>query len=222
MPVRIHDDRTALKLFSRCALCLALAVLVLAPGCVRRRLLVRSNPPGATVYVDNQPIGVTPCATSFIYYGTREVRLVKPGYETLTVNQPIPAPWYEAPGIDFVSENVFPKEIQDYRTVSFTLTPQVMAPTEQLLARAQALRSGTQQGIALPPGAAADQPYLAPNFGPPLVPSTGPIGGATTGPMLAPPTGSETLAPGVALPSTGGAGALPRNGVPLEPLPPPK
>ena len=57
--------------------------------------MVRSNPPGAMVYVDNQPIGTTPCATSFIYYGTREIRLVKPGYETLTVNQPIPAPWYQ-------------------------------------------------------------------------------------------------------------------------------
>jgi hypothetical protein len=52
-------------------------------------MLLRSNPPGATVYVDNQLIGVTPCATDFTYYGTREVRLVKPGFETLTVNQPI-------------------------------------------------------------------------------------------------------------------------------------
>ena len=57
--------------------------------------MVRSNPPGAMVYVDNQPIGTTPCATDFIYYGTREIRLVKAGYETLTVNQPLPAPWYE-------------------------------------------------------------------------------------------------------------------------------
>ena len=28
-----------------------------ATGCVRRRLTVRSNPPGALVYVDNQQIG---------------------------------------------------------------------------------------------------------------------------------------------------------------------
>ena len=78
----------------------AIVGLALLPGCVRRRLMVRSNPPGAMVYVDNQPIGTTPCATNFTYYGTREIRLVKPGYETLTINQPIPAPWYQLPPIE--------------------------------------------------------------------------------------------------------------------------
>src|SRR4026207_657261 len=62
---------------------------------VRRRLNVNSNPQGALVYVDNQQIGSTPCSVDFTYYGTREIRLIKPGFETLTVNQPIPAPWYE-------------------------------------------------------------------------------------------------------------------------------
>ncbi|MEM9658951.1 MAG: PEGA domain-containing protein, partial [Planctomycetota bacterium] len=116
---------------------LFLALLSLLPGCVRRRMLVRSNPPGATVYVDNQAVGETPCGVDFIYYGTREIRLVKPGYETLTVNQSIPAPWYEYPPLDFVSENLVPREIQDYRTLSYDLSPQRVAPTDQLLARAQ-------------------------------------------------------------------------------------
>src|SRR5688572_28118051 len=98
---------------------LAVVAIVMLPGCVRRRLMIRSNPPGAMVYVDNQPVGQTPCATSFIYYGTREIRLVKPGYETLTINQPIPAPWYQIPPIDFVSENLVPNEIHDFRTVTF-------------------------------------------------------------------------------------------------------
>lgn len=114
--------------------------------------MVRSNPPGAMVYVDNQPIGTTPCATDFVYYGTREIRLVKPGFETLTVNQPIPSPWYQIPPLDFVSENLIPRKIQDYRTVSFNMTPQVVVPTEQLLGRAEELRRSTQQGAVLPPG----------------------------------------------------------------------
>ena len=58
---------------------------------------------GALVYVDSQQNGTTPCAVDFTYYGTREIRLVKPGFETLTVNQPIPTPWYETPGVDFIS-----------------------------------------------------------------------------------------------------------------------
>ena len=56
-------------------------------------MTIRSNPPGALVYVDDYTIGVTPVSTSFIYYGTRKIRLVKDGYETLTVMQPISPPW---------------------------------------------------------------------------------------------------------------------------------
>lgn len=188
--------------------CLTAAVLVLAPGCVRRRLMVRSNPPGAMVYVDNQPIGTTPCATDFVYYGTREMRLVKPGYETLTINQPIPAPWYQIPPLDFFSENIVPRKIQDYRTVSYNLVPQVIVPTEQLLDRAEELRQTTLQGAVLPamPGAVLPgQPILSP-----------PIALPAPGPVFVPP---ETLAPGGVLPQS--PGTLPSGGQPLEPLPTP-
>lgn len=193
-------------------------LIALSPGCVRRRLVVHSNPPGATVYVDNQPIGITPCATSFIYYGTREIRLVKPGFETLSVNQPIPAPWYQIPPIDFVSENVIPKEIHDYRTVTFNLTPQVIVPTEQLIDRAQQLRANTLQGAVLPANALSPAPPLAPSLGPPLLPP-----GATMGPSTPQPDlGVETLGPGVVVPPSSGSGALPPGGTPLQPLPPPQ
>ena len=79
----------------------ALVALVCLPGCVQRRMTIRSNPPGALVYVDNHEIGVTPVSTSFLYYGTREIRLVKDGYETLTVLQPMLPPWYQIPPLDF-------------------------------------------------------------------------------------------------------------------------
>jgi len=193
-------------------ICLAVGINVLLTGCVRRRLMVRSNPPGAMVYVDNQPIGTTPCATDFVYYGTREIRLVKPGYETLTVSQPIPAPWYELPPLDFVSENVLPRKIQDYRTVSFNMVPQVIVPTEQLLSRAEQLRQSTLQGSVLPATATS-----LPGTTTPILPAT--PGSPSAGfPTLAPPNTSplflapENVAPGQ---------VLPRGGQPLEPLPAP-
>jgi len=158
-----------------------LAGLMLLPGgCVRRRLNVRSNPPGALVYVDNQQIGTTPCAVDFTYYGTREIRLVKPGYETLTVNQPIPTPWYEIPPLDFISENLTPTRIRDNRTVSFNLAPQLIVPNEELLGRASRLRQETQQypvgpasgvapiGVSGPPAVVVPPPAtMAPPFAPP-------------------------------------------------------
>lgn len=153
----------------RAVVCLLAAAVLLPSGCVRRRLAVRSNPPGATVFVDNQPIGTTPCSVDFTYYGTREIRLVKPGFETLTVNQPIPTPWYEVPPLDFVSENLVPQKILDHRTVSYNLQPQVIVPTEQLLERAEQLRAETQQqGVV--PASAVGMPNLVVPASPQPVP----------------------------------------------------
>ncbi len=120
----------------------ALALCAVSTGCVERRMLIRSNPPGALVRVDGYEVGTTPVATPFIYYGTREIQLVKDGYETLTVKQPIPAPWYEYTPLDFVSENLVPGEIRDERALDFQLTPQRIVPTDQLLNRADELRRG--------------------------------------------------------------------------------
>lgn len=201
----------------------AIVGLALLPGCVRRRLMVRSNPPGAMVYVDNQPIGMTPCATNFTYYGTREIRLVKPGYETLTINQPIPAPWYQLPPIDFFAENVLPNEIHDFRTISFNMQPQVIVPTDELIARGQQLREATQQGAVLPAGATAPAigpaPTPAPVIGPPTM--AAPAFNAPTGPALIPGTtlAPEAVPPGVIVPPSNGTGVLPPGGRALEPLP---
>jgi hypothetical protein len=143
---------------ARLSLFLLAGLMLLESGCVRRRLNVYSNPPGALVYVDNQQIGTTPCSVDFTYYGTREIRLVKPGYETLTVNQPIPMPWYQIPPLDFFSENLAGTRIRDNRTVSYNLAPQLIVPNEELLDRANQLRQDAQQYPVAPVGATMPAP----------------------------------------------------------------
>jgi hypothetical protein len=186
--------------------CAVLIGLMVLPGCVRRRLMVRSNPPGAMVYVDNQRIGTTPCATDFVYYGTRELRLVKAGYETYTVNQPIPAPWYEIPPLDFVSENLTWKKIQDFRTVTYDLQPQTIVPTEQLLGRAEELRRSTLQGVILPGATTTGVTGSVLPPPPAVVVPAGPIS-----------TTPQTLGPATTLPAP--QGTLPSSGQPLQPVP---
>jgi len=174
--------------FARTAIIVFIAFLLLpASGCVRRRLNVRSNPPGALVYVDNQQIGTTPCSVDFTYYGTREIRLIKPGYETLTFNQPIPTPWYEYPPLDFVSENLTPAKIRDNRTVTFDLPPQIIVPTEQLLDRAHQLRQETLQFPVAP--AAVSVPVAAPMV-------VTPAGTAPPPGSIVVPAGPPVIAPG--------------------------
>ena len=134
----------------------ALLAVFSASGCVQRRLTIRSNPPGALVYIDKHEIGRTPCSVEYIYYGTREIKLVKDGFETLTVLQWIPPVWYEIPGIDFISETLVPWELRDERTFNYQLVPTRVVPTNELLGRAENLRQATklermQAGPPLPP-----------------------------------------------------------------------
>lgn len=119
-------------------------------GCVRRRMMVRSYPEGALAYVDQQEIGRTPVAVPFTYYGTREIRLEKDGFETIKAKHKVSAPWYQIPPLDFVAENLWPREIRDERVVEFQLAPQRQIPESELMQRANQLRSNVQQGIATP------------------------------------------------------------------------
>jgi hypothetical protein len=189
----VRESRDALGLYRRLGrLATLLAVVcVAATGCVQRRLTIRSNPPGALVYVDDYEIGTTPVSTNFTYYGTRRIRLVKDGYETLTVMQTIPPPWYEMVPLDFVTENLIPGEIRDHRAFDYQLTPQAVVPTEQLLSRAEGLRAQTRvSGVV--------QSDLVPPQGPQM-------------PRAAPATPSDGM---VAPPSGGPGGTIP---YPLEP-----
>ena len=127
-------------------LILSILCLCLASGCVRRRLNIVTDPPGAMVHVDNTPVGSTPTATPFTYYGTREIRVTKPGYETVVVKENIFPKWYQRPPLDFFAEVVWPFEIRDKREVDIKLPPKKMVSQKELLDRASDLRSRARVG----------------------------------------------------------------------------
>jgi len=116
---------------------------VTTAGCVERRMTIRSDPPGALAVVDGQELGFTPVSTGFLYYGTRQVKLIKDGHETLTVMETINPPWYEIFPFEFASDVLIPWRIHDERELNYRLEPQRVAPTQQLIRRAEDLR---QQG----------------------------------------------------------------------------
>lgn len=124
---------------------------LLQTGCVQRRILVRSNPEGALVTIDHQPVGHTPVAVPFTYYGTREIQLEKDGYQTTTVKQRIGAPWFQYPPFDFITDNFWPREIRDDRMVDFQLTPLPTVNENSLVDRAEQLRGNVYRGtVAMP------------------------------------------------------------------------
>ncbi len=155
--------------------CLGVVLLFagLAAGCVERRFVVYSDPPGALVYVNNQYVGATPVDYWYVYHGKYQFTLVKDGYETLNIIQDIPAPWYSLPGLDFFSE-VMPFKIRDVRSFCYTLQPLQQVRPDDLYNRATELRT-RGQGIGTPrePKAVPAGPPTAPP-GAPAVPPLGP------------------------------------------------
>jgi hypothetical protein len=181
----------AVSSFVRPAALLTACAVVVAAGCVQRRMTIRSNPPGALVYVDDYQLGTTPVSHDFVYYGTRKIRLVKDGYETLTVRQPFPVPWYEIFPLDFVTENLIPWEIRDERVVDLAMQPAASTPPELVVSRAEQVRLAAG---SLPPAVAQPvappQPIAVPPPAPavPLSPPQQPL-------VLPPPQGFEGLQP---------------------------
>ncbi|RMF41888.1 MAG: PEGA domain-containing protein [Planctomycetota bacterium] len=146
-------------------ICLCGSLWICSTGCVRRRLMVRTNPPGASVYVDHQYIGTSPAATSTTYYGTREIEVVADGYRTEKVQRTFTPPWYEWPPLDFISETLWPWELRDERIVDIAMVPMQKPTSQELVARADALRLQASQGVATPVVAPATAP---PTVAPPV------------------------------------------------------
>jgi hypothetical protein len=180
--------------WSRSLAILAVVLSVAAgPGCVQRRMTIRSNPPGALVYVDDYQVGTTPVSTDFVYYGTRKIRLVKDGFETLTVRQPFPLPWYQVFPLDFVTENIWPWEIRDERVVDLAMMPAAATPPEEVVGRAEVARLTAGSLPAVRPAAVVVQP---PPAAPIPAPPPQPLPAPAIGPAFpAPPQPAPNLQP---------------------------
>lgn len=135
--------------FHSSVICLILVIVCGAfslCGCMHRRMTIRSDPPGARVIVDGKDIGLTPVSMDFLYYGTRQIQLVKDGYETLTVMQPTPMPWYQVPPLDFFSDNFLPVKVTNRHEYHYVMQRQQYVPRKELLDRAKSLRSESHLG----------------------------------------------------------------------------
>jgi hypothetical protein len=120
----------------------ALTVLVGTAGCVERRMVITTEPVSAIVMDEkNQIIGASPVDKPFTYYGKYSFRFAKDGYETLDVDQPVRAPWYEFPGLDFIAENLIPWTIRDVRVYHYVMQPMQIRTTKQLLTEANLLKA---------------------------------------------------------------------------------
>jgi hypothetical protein len=113
-------------------------------GCVDRRFVFESDPPGSMVEVNAKSVGPAPGEMPFTYYGTYRFIFMRDGYETLTVDEKIRTPWYEWWPLEFVSENLLPFTIHDIHYVRQPLQPLVNVPPNDIVRRANELRAQGQ------------------------------------------------------------------------------
>jgi len=138
------------------ALSAVLVAAALLAGCVERRYVITSDPPGAAVYRNGQFLGATPVDDQFVYYGKYRFTLVRQGFETLQVEEPINAPYYEYPPGDFVSENLIPYTFQDVRRFHYALQPLQTPSSDKVLQDGETLRGRGKLLAPLPPHAPAE------------------------------------------------------------------
>ncbi|MEL6330841.1 MAG: PEGA domain-containing protein [Planctomycetota bacterium] len=106
----------------RAALTLLAAGALPLAGCVERRIIVTSQPPGARVWLNDIEIGTTPAEAEFRFYGVYDVRLELDGYEPVHTGRKANAPVYEYPGPDVVAE-LLPVELENRVEWHFELEP---------------------------------------------------------------------------------------------------
>lgn len=129
----------------------ALLLVVLGTtGCVERLLQVRSDPPGASVFVNGKEVGKTPCDYPFAFYGTVDVAMRLQGHELHREVTKLHIPWYELFPLDFFAEFLWPGRLRDVHTLEASLValPATMpAGLEQDLAtKAASLRAEAISG----------------------------------------------------------------------------
>jgi len=102
--------------------------LLILSGCVRRSLTIRTEPPGALVYVNDQLKGKSPVTYDFEWYGWHRFSIRKDGYERLDDNRLLRCPPYLWIPFDLAME-LMPFPVRDQRTWSYTLTLALELPT---------------------------------------------------------------------------------------------
>jgi hypothetical protein len=101
---------------------------LLTTGCIRRSLTIRTNPPGARVYVNDQLKGESPVTYDFVWYGWYRLTIRKDGFERLDDRRRLGTPFYLWIPLDLAME-LLPLTIHDHRTWSYTLAPAQELPT---------------------------------------------------------------------------------------------
>ena len=125
---------------------LLLGIAVIGGCSTKRTITIASEPTGARVWVDGKERGCTPLVLPFVYYGDAEVRLEKPGYESLATVLVVPTQIDGYPVIDLPFELTVRRRHFEYKARLKRLQPETPdAAVEAIRGRATQLRDRTRR-----------------------------------------------------------------------------
>ena len=132
------------------SLFVALAAMAACSGClkeyvnkeygVERFITVKSDPPGARLFMDNEEVGTTPYTLKFVHYGTRRITVIANGYKTISTYERIAPPVYQWFPLDFVFELLLPVKMEDHHNYLYILEPEPEMNVQDFIKQAQEFR----------------------------------------------------------------------------------
>ena len=149
--------RNAARIVRAPAACAACAAVLAAAGCVERKMMIRSDPPGAVITLDGERLeDRTPAEVPFDFGGTRGVTLAAPGYRLLESTAHVKDPWFTYFPLDVFAEFLWPGTIEDVQQFEYELEPYATASSltkdeaqrklDELKRRAESFRAGGSEG----------------------------------------------------------------------------
>ncbi len=138
---------TFARKYKKLSIVILTALTLAISGCVERKLTINTMPQGALVELNDEQIGTTPVTVNFNWYGHYNIRIEKPGYETLNTNRKLKAPLHDNFGLDFITGVLWPGRIVDEYEWTFKLSPYIPAQREVLIKDAYEMRNRTIREI---------------------------------------------------------------------------
>jgi len=137
----------------RVSVLLLLLGAAVACGCVERRMVIRSRPAGAPVWVNEAYAGVTPLEHPFAHYGVSSIRVgpVRDAEDRLLFHEAqvlyeAEAPWFEKFPIDFFFEVLYPGTMTDVHEVpEVELVPAKELTEEEVAPRVESVLKSAEE-----------------------------------------------------------------------------
>lgn len=121
-------------------------LLLLLFGCAEHRIIINSEPPGASVCLDGKEKGITPISVPFTFYGNREIILEKDDYQTYKAITQVNPPIFQVFPFDILLLFV-PYPFVDSHSFYFILEKQGKTDIKKSLERMERLKEYLEEKL---------------------------------------------------------------------------